>query len=197
MEEYQSLREEIMRRQDRRLLVLGFVITGTGTVTGVLLRDAGARSQITSLFGFTMVCFGLWMIIAGLLITIHDSKQIDLISSYIRYVEPQLSLRWESLWTLYRTEVATGKSPSRVLHGGSKPLAFTYLFLTITVYSLSFVVDLHPLALAPPTLLCIISLALLYDLHERKTSGWTKSGEEPDWHLLEEEDKKRRAKMQE
>jgi len=176
IEEYKSLREEIMRRQDARLLVLGFTVTGIGTVIGLTLGSNSVAVQGLNYYALALISFALVMLITALLMTIHHSQQIDVIAAYIRkYIEKSVSnIQWESRWTHYRESRRSNPKAGGLPLGTSKPLALYYGFLTIAVYSVSFVTGLHNYwpALTIVSVLAIISLVCSFDLYTRRTRGW-------------------------
>jgi hypothetical protein len=176
IEEYKLLREEIMRRQYARLVVLGFTVAGIGTVIGLTLGNNSVAVQGLNYYALALISFALAMLTAALLLTIHHTQQIDIISAYIRkYIEPKVSgIQWESRWTRYRESMHSNPKACGLPLGTSKPLAFYYGFLTAAVYSVSFVTGLHNYlpALTVVSILAIISLACSFDLYKRKTKGW-------------------------
>ncbi len=176
LEEYKSLRNEIMRRQDARLLVLGFTVTGVGTLMGLTLGGGQIRAQEMNYYAFGLIGFGLVMVMAALVLTIHQTQSIDPISAYIRrFIEPNLTgIRWESRWTRYReihrSKICSGGLPL----GASKPVSLYYGFLALGAYLISFVTGLqnHLLALLVLSLLTVVCLGCSGDLYLRKTRGW-------------------------
>lgn len=176
LEEYKSLREEIMRKQHARLYILAFTVAGIGTVTGVVLKGGLVIVQGLNYCALALISFALGMLIVALLLTIHHTQQIDLISAYIRtFIEPNVNgLRWESRWTCYRESKRSNPKAGGLPLGMSKPLALYYSFLTIAVCFVSFAVGLHhhlP-ALILISALATVSLACSFDLWKRKTKGW-------------------------
>lgn len=59
IEEYKSLREKIMKRQDVRLTIFGSSVTGTGTVIGLALRDSSLSVQVVNFQAFALICLTL------------------------------------------------------------------------------------------------------------------------------------------
>lgn len=176
IEEYKYLREEITRRQDARLVILGFTVTGVGTVIGLTLGNPSVTNQGINYYALTLISFALVILIAALLITIHHTQQIDVISAYIKkYIEPNVSgIKWESRWTYYREVIRSNPKTGGLPLGTSKPLSLYYGFITIAVYSISFVTGLHTYwyTLTTVSLLAMVSLACSFDLYKRKTKGW-------------------------
>lgn len=176
LEEYKSLREEIMRRQDARLLILGFTVAAIGTIVGLALRDAPQTVQGLNYNALALISFALALIIAALLLTIQHTQLINCISGYIReFIEPELGgLGWETRWN--RLRQLARANPKRITTPlvASKPLAAYYCFLTIVTYAMAFVVGLqyYRLALALVSCLAIGACICAYDLYKQKTKGW-------------------------
>ena len=185
LEEYRSLRQEIMSRQNARLLILGFTVTAIGTIIGLALQGEMALSQGLNHYVFALIIFAIVLIIAALVLTIHHTQQIDVIGAYIRkFIEPQVAgLDWQTRWTRYRESKRPTPETGGVPLGTSKPLALYYAFLTISSYSATFVIGLyrHWGAFTFVLILALCSLACSYDLYKRKTKGWRIN-----WDMLDE-----------
>lgn len=185
IEEYKSLREEIARRQDARLLVLGFTVTGIGTMIGLTLNDGSVVVQGLNYYAFALISFALVMLIVSLLLTIQHTQQIAVISTYIRrFIEPNINgIRWESRWTRYRESRRSNPKAGGLPLGTSKPLALYYGFLTVAVYCVSFVRGMHYYwpALVLVSALAIGSLACSFVLYTRRAKGWR-----IDWSIVDE-----------
>lgn len=176
VEEYKSLREEIMRRQDARLFVLGFTVTGIGTVMGLTLNGNSLTTQGLNYFALALLSFALVMLIAALLLTIDHTQQIDVISAYISiFIEPNVKgIHWESRWADYRRNQRLNPKSNGLPLGTSKPLAMYYACLTLAVYFVSFVTGLEHYwpAISLLSALVVFSLTCSLDLYRRKTRGW-------------------------
>lgn len=174
--EYKSLRDEIMKRQDHRLLILAFTITGSGSVIGLTLGKATDIASPVKLLTFALISFVLAVIIAAILLTIQITQQIDVISSYIRkFIEPQLDgMGWEIRWQSYRESKRRSSDSSGLPLGTSKPLAIFYSFLTIAIYSLSYAAGINQniSEIVFLSLLAIVPLGCAYNLYKRKSKGW-------------------------
>ncbi len=175
IEEYRSLRDEILRRQNARVLVLGFTLTAIGAVIGLSLGGKVPATQLPT-FVFALSLFGLVLLLAALLFTIQNTQQIDIIASYIStFIEPEIDgIQWECKWRAYREIRALTPKLGRMPLGTSKPLAVYYGVLTATMCAVPIVVGVrdHFIAyvfiflLALPCLLCSANLYL------RFTAGW-------------------------
>jgi hypothetical protein len=176
LEEYKTLREEIMRRQDARILILGFTVTGIGTVIGVILGNNPGAVQGLDYYALALVSFALVMLITALLITINHTQQIDVISAYIiKYIESKVdSIQWETRWNRYRISRRSNPKAKGLPLGASMPLAFYYGFLTVAVYSISFVKGLYNywLVFLIVSSMTMVSLFYSFDLYKRITKGW-------------------------
>ena len=165
-----------MNRQNARFLILGFTIAAIGTVLGVTLREGISLGQGLNYYAFALISFALMLIIAALVLTIHHTQQIDVISAYIRkFIESKVvGLSWESHWTHYREVKRSNPKAGGLPLGTSKPLAVYYALLTISIYLVTFVTCLyhHWFAFIFISILAVCSLACSYDLYKRKTKGW-------------------------
>ena len=105
LEEYNSLRAEIMKRQDARLYIAGFTMAAIGTILGLTLREGYSPiGHDSNYYIAALVSFALIALNAALILTIQYTQQIDIISAYIRkFIEPKITgMGWETRWTLYR-----------------------------------------------------------------------------------------------
>ncbi len=186
LEEYESLRTEIMKRQDARLYIAGFTMAAIGTIFGLTLRDGvsidmdGPNYYIAALVSFALIVLN-----AALILTIQYTQQIDVISGYIiKFIEPKIpGIGWETRWTRYR-ELKRIKNPTFLGFpwGTSRALALFYAFLTAAVYSVIFVRSLyHLFVLILVSILAICSFLLSYDLYRKKTKGW-----KINWDVIDE-----------
>ncbi len=185
LEEYRSLRQEIMSRQNARLLILGFTVTAIGTIIGLALQEEISLSDGLNHYAFALMTFAIVLIIAALVLTIHHTQQIDVIGAYIRkFIEPKVAgLEWQTRWTRYRESKRSTPEAGGLPLGTSKPLALYYAFLTISSHSVTFVIGLyyHWGAFTLVSILALCSLACSYDLYKRKTKGWRIN-----WDVLDE-----------
>jgi hypothetical protein len=175
IEEYKSLREEILKRQDTRTTILGFTVTAIGTVIGLSLQGSIPQSRDIDYFAFALISFALLLIIAALLLTIQHTQQIDTIAGYIKkFIEPNAGIHWESYYGRYRNLKRSNPKTGGTPLGTSKPLALYYGALSIAVYTVGFGVGLnhHLLPLILISVLAMGSLSCSYDLYSRKTRGW-------------------------
>lgn len=83
IEEYKSLREEILRRQDRMMAILGLTITGSGAVMGFVLKSPTKPDFDWYRFGLLSVL--LLLLSAATFLTANHIFQIAVIASYIGY----------------------------------------------------------------------------------------------------------------
>jgi hypothetical protein len=175
-EEYKSLRQEIAKRRDARLIILGFTLTIEGILIGLTLGDNSNSIHGLDYYSLGLLGFALAVLIAALLMTIHHTQRKIIISAYIRkYIEPVVSgIQWESRWNLYleskRSHPRAGGLPLDM----SKALALSYGFLTIAIYSMSFVTGLYKnwLSALILSVFAIYSLSCSIDLYKRISKGW-------------------------
>lgn len=98
LEEYKSLRGEIVQNQNLRIVLLASVITATGVVVGFPFKLEKAEGLISAIFPSIAL---LLIVIVGIAITYYLSKNIIFISSYIKMrfeldSENQGQLQWET-----------------------------------------------------------------------------------------------------
>jgi hypothetical protein len=184
LEEYKSLRTEVMERQTARLYIAAFTIAAIGTIVGFTLRDDMPSGYETAYFVSALVSFALIVVDAALVLTIQYTQQIRMISSYIRrFIEPRMpELRWETYWTRYLEKKSRESSLINFMLGTSRPLAVFYAFLAIAACSVVFLRGLYytPVVI-PALLLATLSLVLSYDLYAKKTKLWS-----IDWKIIDE-----------
>lgn len=176
IEEYKSLREEIMRRQYARLLILGYTVTAVGALLGLAARDASSAAQSLTYYRFVLLAFALLILIAALLMTINHTQQIDIIASYIRrFIEPRVNgIRWESRWMRYRQSKLSPAKITALPLGTSKSLSLYYALLTVgtSFTAVIFKVYEHLLALVIIAFLAFACLIWSCDLSLRISKGW-------------------------
>jgi hypothetical protein len=163
-----------MKRQEARLAILGFTVAAVGTVIGLILNKSSNNNDFY--FNFALTISALALVITSLFLTVHHTQQIDIISSYIRkYIEPNVcGILWETRWTKYREILKSTPKSIGLPLGTSKPLAFYYGFLTLSIYTVSFVTKIYCywFTIGLISLLVFVSLACSVDLYWRITKGW-------------------------
>ena len=185
LEEYKSLREEVLKRQDARLYILGFTLAAIGTIIGFALNEKDITRFEFDGYILALVTLALIILNAALILTIQYTQQIDIISSYIRkYIESKITeIGWETRWTHYRNLKKCNPKSAGLPLGTSKPLALFYALLTASVYYIASIskVNKFQIAFAIVSVLAIFSFFFSYDLYMRKTKGW-----KINWDLLDE-----------
>lgn len=183
-EEYRSLREELMKTQSYRQVVLGFTVTGVGAVIKTTLGQGPPSIRGLNYYALGLISFALVLIIAALVLTRHHTQQIDIIGGYIRkFIEPRAKgLCWESRWMRYRESMRSRGRGSALPLGTSKPLSLFYGLLTIGTFSLSFVFGLYRSFPAICWLvgLLLFSLSVSADLYLRRRKSW-----KTNWEIIE------------
>lgn len=125
----------IRRIQDARLQIFGVTMAAIGTILGFVLKEPVSVEQELNWYILALVSFALVILNVALILTIHYTQQIQLISAYLqKFIEPKIGIKWETRWTHYRK---LKKSGSELPLGTSKPLAFFYALMTSAVYSLN------------------------------------------------------------
>jgi len=175
LEEYKMLRTEILKKQDARLQIFGVTMAAIGVVLGLILREPVSVERELNWYTLALISFALIILNAALILTIHYTQQIQLISTYLqKFIEPKIGIKWETRWTRYRKLKKSSSKLAGLPLGTSKPLAFFYALMTSAVYSLTFVTNLYiyPLALVLVSVIAIFSFAFSYDLYHQKSKGW-------------------------
>ena len=203
LEEYRSLREEIMKRIEARLYILSFTIAAVGAILGFALKDGGSIVQRDFFFVVIMMSFALIVIIAALVVTIQYTQQIMTIGSYILHyieIEPDLGLNYETRLEELRLIKREKRMRENKRFGAlnrlrapltsSDSLALFYALLTfsvsaIVVFSALFVASSFQLfALSIVLLLVLCSLYCSYYLvvgkGQHKYEGWKADWDEVD-----------------
>lgn len=172
LEEYRSLREEILGRQNARMQTLQFTMAALAAIIGILGflkfgNDNGAlviQGMISSyILSFSIL--GMIIIIAALFLTIQNTLQIFIISQYIsQCIETRTDLNWQTSWIEYRKIHEKGLS---LIGGTNKALALLYAFLAIPFLTFPFVIfplnsTLHMIVVL---LIFVIILALAIKLY--------------------------------
>lgn len=178
LEEYRSLREEILKRQEARNFALGLTITAIGTIIGLSL-SIGKNIEFKELIS-ALIIFSFVLTIAAVTFTIHQTQQIDIISTYIRMIiEPNVKgIRWETTWALLREKMISKRKKKneklKLRLGTSKILAVYYLFITIILFILVFFlpVNCSGWLFFVIIVLTVSSLAFELDLIYRFSKGW-------------------------
>lgn len=176
MDEYKSLREEILRKQDARLFILGFTIAAVGTIIGFSFKEKDIIGFELDDYILALVSFALIILNAALILTIQYTQQIDIISSYIRkYIESENDeIKWETRWTYYRILKKSNPKSVGLPLGTSRPLALFYTLLTSSVYNIALVSNVNKFTInfIVLSILAIFSFFFSFDLYARKTKGW-------------------------
>jgi hypothetical protein len=188
LKEYETLREEIMKRQESRFYILAFTMAVVGTILGISFQGSSPFA-LNSYLPIALSIFALIVIIAALALTIQHTQQNKIIAKYIRkYIEPKIPLmgyetRWRKFCDLKRKE--SWLFPMTA----SRALANTYILLTSAV----FLVMIYPVfslggantvfAFATMSIFAGVAIGLSCDLFLKKTKGW-----EADWDILDKEE---------
>jgi hypothetical protein len=182
--EYDSLRSEILKRQEARLTILGFTMTAVGIILGISFQGSSPFA-LNSYLAIALGFFALIVIIAALALTIQYTQQNQVIAGYIReYIETKVPLMgYERHWKQYREH---HRQNSRIFPmTTSRSLAVVYALLT---FAGCFVVG-YPIILldGASVILGLVGLFafafssfyLCRDLFFKKSRGW-----KVDWSVL-------------
>lgn len=109
LEEYKTLRAEILNHQNMTIKLFQFTIVALGGILGVLglfLRFNSGNLEPDTISKYVLIfsTFGIIVIDASLFYSISIGKQMDVIAAYIRkYIESKIGdLNWETRWEKYR-----------------------------------------------------------------------------------------------
>ncbi|KPK65393.1 MAG: hypothetical protein AMK73_03110 [Planctomycetes bacterium SM23_32] len=173
--EYGSLREEIMRRQQARLLILGFTLAGVGAVLGVALGSDSSTSPELDHVVFGLTGWGVLLVNGALMLTIYHTQAIERIAAYIRtFIEPEVDgLQWETRWAAFRQGRGARRIPALPM-GLSRPLAVFYALLSLAMYATAFSGGLQFswVAMVLASSLEVTSLLLAADLYVWRSRNW-------------------------
>ena len=105
LEEYKEIRAEMLKRQESRLMIVGFTVAAIGAIIGLTLKSQPVDgAQGIGFYGLFLDGFGLLVLVAAQLLTIRQTQQNAIMAEYLRrFIEPVVpGIRWESRWTCYR-----------------------------------------------------------------------------------------------
>ena len=182
LEEYRQLKQEIFNAQAIRYTILGFTVAATGTILGLIAKEL-ASPEATRTFAAVFVSFGLGLLIAAQLLTIHFSHWIIIAARYIReFIERRVpGIQWETRMLRLRKE-----EKGQILRA-SRPLGGYYCFLAVAVYIMAPLSGAETFrALAMPTALMMLSIGCSIDLIFHFSAGWR-----IEWRAAVQEDTER------
>jgi hypothetical protein len=192
--EYESLRSEIMKRQQARELILGVTMAALGVILGQLFSNQNVTNcSIQDIErSFILLCVGFLFIFGAVIFTVHHTQQMDVISGFIRtYIEPNVEgILWESKWTLLRQSDTNKLLKSKLPLGTSKYFAGYYLILTVSLVLIAVLLNIF-CKLWMASLISIFAggcICAEYYLHSRRFL-WFKKWK-PFWDELAQLEKK-------
>lgn len=178
LEEYKTLRAELISLQGQRLQIVAYTV-GTLSVLlslfgGALLRPSDIPSN-THLFASILGAIVAYaVLIPSELLMISAQRHIHRIAHYIAgYIEPKIpGLAWETRWTL---RAGKFKSPgglrgmSAIYFGFSLlPILLPIFALSRSLYQWQWILILFPFL--------VVSLYLAYDLRTARSKTWRSTG---------------------
>jgi hypothetical protein len=215
LEEYKTLRSEILKRQDARLYVLYITMAIIGAILSFSLKDGLSVLQNQNLPIFvSLMCFSLIVIIASIILTTQYTQQIMTIASYIiNYIEDEkiglgqilhYETRYEQLRKIRRKDKKTSLEAKIFVLPitSSGALALFYLLLTICVGASAFYATLSSpwqyqavsvLIIIILTVWCSTCLINLVIFKGQNRGEWKKIP----WRRVNQEVKKRRNELEE
>lgn len=153
IEEYKTLRTEIIKRQDTRIKTLQFTLAILGAIIGILtfnFKTYPSLEQQSLLIYLLFSTFALIVIDAALILTMNITQMNHVIAAYIReFIEEKANLNWETRWEKYRYRSKEDKTDV-VKVGTSKALSIYYILLSVPfviIFALQFQFSLITLAI--------------------------------------------------
>lgn len=147
--EYRSLRSEIMKRQDSRILLVGVSVTGIGALLGIILKDNSEFLSNNTYSVFILGFFILLIIIIVLLLTIQQTKQIDMLFKNLKMTEILASYL-----VLYTDEMSETEVKTRSY------LAFYYILIAVLCIFINIIFDV----MMPFWIVLLIMLIIVFIL---------------------------------
>jgi len=137
VEEYHTLREEILRSQHARLMVAAFTLAAVGTFTGFALKGLEQNGSAEPAFPIAMLTVAELFVIGALVLTIYHTQTIVRLATYIeQFIKPEVpGLGYEARWTQYRKHKQEGLL--HLGHGMSSGLAIFYGLLSVSLLPIS------------------------------------------------------------
>jgi hypothetical protein len=174
LEEYKTLREEILTAKGRRLQTMSLTVGAFGVILSltanvVLGPDLPTlEARLAVAIGGGIALYGI--VIPSLIMTRTLQQSIQRIGGYIRiFIEPRVpGLNWENRWQAHKLQ--------HQLAAGLRGMSATYYFLSLLplllpVYSLSQNAHNGWLILVLLPFACW-SVYLSYDMHAATSKGW-------------------------
>jgi hypothetical protein len=174
LEEYRTLRDEILTAKARRLQTVSFTVGAVGVLLSII-AGAVLGSDIPSAEIRLAVAVGGGIALYGILIpsqimTTHLQQTIQTIGSYIRvYIEPHVpGLNWENRWQVFKSQYRLPK--------GLGGISSIYYFLSL----LPLLLPLYLIGQGTQNWFLIFvlvpfvlwSLYLSYDVQAAVSKGW-------------------------
>lgn len=182
LEEYRSLREEILQIAQRQFVTLTLVSGALGTLVGIVAADPrlSGHPRPSSL---ALLYLGFLLLLAAILMMIHLSRQTQRIAAYIRdFLEAQIpELNWETRWQALRSS-SRSLVRSRLPLGTSKVFALYLAMLAIGLIAVAVAVGAYRVPWSLPGLAALAGANFLgaYDLYARRSPAW-----KIDWGRIE------------
>ena len=135
IEEYNSLRSEVLKQQEVRYVVLGFTVTAVGVLLAQAIKQDIVLAKGPNIMALSMMGYAFVIIISAALVASHHTQNIDRLAGYIReFIEPEIpEIKWETRWHFYRESHRKLVKQGRLPFGTSKCLAVYYSLLTLAV----------------------------------------------------------------
>jgi hypothetical protein len=174
IEEYKTLRDEIISAKGRRLQTTSMTVGAMGVLLSVIASAVLDPNTFTPAIRFIAALAGgiamYLILIPCQIMNISLQQTIQRIGDYIRtYIEPEIpGLEWETRW-------ADHKKKHRLAHG-ARGISGIFLFLAflpwlLPFFSFSYSQKALPLIAIFVFLFCV-SIYLGLDMHNALSSGW-------------------------
>lgn len=174
VEEYKTLRDEILSAKGRRLQTISFTVGAVGVILSIIAgavlgsNASSIETQFVIAIGGAIVLYGI--LIPSQIMTIHLQQTIQSIGGYIRiFIEPNVpGLNWEKRWNAHKSQNQLPK--------GLRGIGSIYYFLSLLPLLLPFYILSQNVqnwflmfVLAP---FIFWSLYLSYDMGSAISKGW-------------------------
>lgn len=174
LEEYKTLRDEILNAKSRRMQIISFAIGAFGVILSLIFNTilgsnlTSLEDQLAIAVSGSIILYGI--VIPSLIMTISLQQSIHRLGNYIRvFIETKVpGMSWENRWKVHKAK--------NQLPRGLQGLSAIYLFLSILplllpIYILIRNVNNYQIAIVIIPFL-FWALYLCYDMGFAKSKGW-------------------------
>lgn len=169
LEEYKSLRQEILSAQQSRLLILGLVSAALGVVLGILAPGRTSPGGV-SVETVGLILFSQLFVLAACIVTVQRGQAIVGIAEYIRvFIEPEFDgIHWET-----RIRKLQSIHPRRRYKmGASRSFAAYYAALALSLGALGLYLTFRTWWMIPVGVFLLADLVPIRNLWRQRSFGW-------------------------